>query len=171
MINKLLRLYRRLFWEPERYAIHLGVRIGKKCNIGTKNFSTEPYLINIGNHVQITKGVTFFTHTGGWVFREEYPDLDTFGKIIIKDNVYIGNNVLILPGVTIGNNVVIGAGSVVTKSVPNDVVIAGNPARVIKTVEEFKRSLLSYNVNSKGMCLTEKKKYLLNLNDNQFIKK
>lgn len=54
----------------------------------------------------------------------------------IGDNVWIGAKALILPGVSVGNNVVIGAGSVVTKDVPDDVVVAGNPAVIIKSVYE-----------------------------------
>lgn len=171
MINKLVKLYRKKVWKPERYARYIGVNIGRNCYIATKEFSSEPYLITIGNHVQITAGVKFFAHSGGWVFREEYPSFDTFGKIVIEDNVYIGNNVLILPGVTIGKNVVIGAGAIVTKSFPDNVVIAGNPAKIVKTVEELKHSLLPYNVNSKGMSNSEKKKFLLGLGDDKFIKK
>lgn len=171
MFKKIPRLYRKKMWKPERYARHIGVTIGDNCYIATKDFSSEPYLITIGNHVQITSDVKFFPHSGGWVFREEFPGFDTFGKIIIKDNVYIGNNVLILPGVTIGNNVVIGAGAIVTKSFSDGVVIAGNPARVIKTVDELKHSLLPYNVNSKEMSHSEKKKYLLGLDDDKFINK
>lgn len=53
-------------------------------------------------------------------------------EIIIGNNVWLTMNVIILPGVTIGDNVIIGAGSIVTKSIPNNVIAAGNPARVIK---------------------------------------
>ena len=52
------------------------------------------------------------------------------------DDVWIGGNSVILPGITIGNNSVVGAGSVVTKDVPEDVVVAGNPAKVIKNITE-----------------------------------
>ncbi|NCP91159.1 MAG: maltose acetyltransferase, partial [Flavobacteriales bacterium] len=57
--------------------------------------------------------------------------------ITIENNVWIGGNAVICPGVTIGDNVVIGAGSVVTKSFPNNVFIAGNPAKVIKTINNI----------------------------------
>ena len=57
--------------------------------------------------------------------------------IIIGNNVYIGNNVILLPGVTIGNNVIIGAGSVVSKNVQDNSVIAGVPAKVIKSTNEY----------------------------------
>ncbi len=56
---------------------------------------------------------------------------------MIGNNVYIGNNVIILPGVTIGNNVIIGAGAVVTKNIPDNSVAVGVPARVIKTADEY----------------------------------
>lgn len=56
---------------------------------------------------------------------------------MIGNDVYIGNNVIILPGVTIGNNVIIGAGAVVTKTIPDNSVAVGVPARVIKTADEY----------------------------------
>ena len=55
--------------------------------------------------------------------------------ITIGDNCWLGGHVTVLPGVTLGENVVVGAGSVVTKSFGDNVVIVGNPARVIKTVK------------------------------------
>ncbi|EOH95407.1 chorismate mutase [Enterococcus pallens] len=60
-----------------------------------------------------------------------------FGKpITIGDNVWFGGSVVITPGVTLGNNVVVAAGSVVTKSFPDNVVLGGNPARIIRTIDE-----------------------------------
>lgn len=171
MIKILIKKYRKTFWSPERYARHLGVKIGKGCDIQDITFSTEPYLIEIGNHVQLTKGTKIFTHGAAWVLREKHKDIDFFGKVVIKDNVYVGNNSLIMAGVTIGNNVIVAAGSVITKNVPDNSIVGGNPAKIIGTIEDFEKRMLPYNVNSKRMSSVEKKKYLLSLPDNKFIKK
>jgi acetyltransferase-like isoleucine patch superfamily enzyme len=56
-------------------------------------------------------------------------------SVTLKEGCWLGANVIILPGVTIGKNSVVGAGSVVTKSIPNRVVVAGNPAKILKTLE------------------------------------
>lgn len=171
MIKKILLFYRRKFWNPIKYAKHIGVTIGHDCMIATTFFGSEPYLISIGNHVQITNGVKFFNHGGGWVFRDKYPDFDTFGKIIIKDNVYIGNNALIMPGVTIGNNVIIGSGTVVTKSVRDGNIVAGNPGKIIGLTNELENKLLHFNVNTKKYSFNQKKEYLLKLSEDKFLKK
>ena len=108
---------------------------------------------------------------GGNVVRCQIPDFDIFGKITIGDWVYIGNNSLIMPGVTIDNNVLVASGSVVTKSVPAGVVVAGNPARIICTMEEYLARNIQNNVGSKGLTHEEKKYFLLGLDESKFIKK
>ncbi len=62
--------------------------------------------------------------------------METAKPITVGDNVWIGGNAVILPGVTIGRNSVIGAGSVVTKDIPDNVVAVGNPCKVIKHIEQ-----------------------------------
>ncbi len=60
-----------------------------------------------------------------------------YGKpVTIGDNVWIGGRAVINPGVTIGNNVVVASGVVVTKDIPDDVVVGGNPARIIKRIDK-----------------------------------
>ena len=103
--------------------------------------------------------------------RKTIPRFDAFGKVTIGDYVYIGSNSLIMPGVTIGDNVLIAAGSVVTKSIPSNVVVGGNPARIVCTIEEYIERNLPYNLNSKGMNAEEKKQMLLQLPEEKFIKK
>ena len=59
------------------------------------------------------------------------------GKVTIGDRVFIGASTIILPGVAIGNDVIIGAGSVVTRDIPDNSVAAGNPARVLTSTDLF----------------------------------
>lgn len=105
---------------------------------GSPSWGSEPWLITIGYNVHITSGVKFITHDGGTLlFRDRVPDLEITKPIVIGNNVYLGNNVILLPGVTIGNNVVIGAGAVVSRDIPDDSVAVGVPARVVKTTKEY----------------------------------
>ncbi|MED4154765.1 MULTISPECIES: acyltransferase [Priestia] len=126
-----------------------GLQIADDCRlIDFPSFGSEPYLIKIGKHVTISTKVSFFTHDGGtWVFRSQpkYREVIRFGKIEIKDNCFIGHGSIILPGVTIGPNSVVGAGAVVTKDVPPNTVVAGNPAKSIKSVEEYAKKCLEEN--------------------------
>ena len=113
-------------------------------------FGSEPYLIEIGCNVTITEGVKFITHDGGVaVLRSEFPGLNVFGPIKIHDNCFIGVDSIIMPGTKIGPNAVIGAGSVVTKDVPPNSVVAGVPARVLFDLDEYTRKALE-----KGVIIT-----------------
>ena len=76
-----------------------------------------------------------------------------------------------MPGVTIGEGAIVAAGAIVTKSVPDGMVVGGNPARVIGTVDEFKERNLKYNVGTKNMPSEKKKAFLLGLADDKFIRK
>lgn len=100
---------------------------------------TRPWLINIGNDVQITEGVTILTHDYAWsVLKGVYGDiLGSSGASYIGNNVFIGMQSIILKGVHIGDNVIIGAGSLVNKDIPDNVVAAGNPCRVLMSLEEY----------------------------------
>ena len=171
-LKRIIDLWRYLIYSPNKYAKYIGVNIGVDNFIPDKKcWSSEPYLITIGNHCQITSGVRLFTHGGGNVARDKYPDLDVFGKIVIGDWVYIGSGSLIMPGVTIGDNVLVAAGSVVTRSVPPRTIVAGNPARVVGTVDDYIDRNLPYNLNSKGLTRLEKRRFLLSLPEESFIRK
>ena len=103
---------------------------------------TRPWLLNIGSYVKITRGVIILTHDYSLsVLRRRYGEWIGEGQeTVIGDNVFLGMNSIILMGTHIGNNVIVGAGSVVHGRIPNDVVIAGNPAKIICTLEEhYKR--------------------------------
>lgn len=171
IVGKIANLFWRTVLSQKAYAKHIGVKIGEQTLISTRNWSTEPYLITIGNHVQVTQDAYFHTHGGGNVFRKEIPDYDSFGKIVVKDWAYIGSCAHIMPGVTIGESAIVAAGAIVTKSVPDRVVVAGNPAKVIGTVDEYKERNLKYNLGTKNMPSKIKKTFLLGLADDKFIRK
>ena len=78
---------------------------------------------------------------------------------------------MIMPGVTIGNDVIVGAGSIVTKSIPDGKIVAGNPARIIGETQEFITRIKQFDVESKGMSYEKKKTYLLKLQEDRFIRK
>lgn len=151
--------------DPIKFARSRGVRVGDRCRfLGTssRTFGSEPYLITIGDHVTITAEVRFITHDGGvWVFRDEFPDIDVLAPITVGNNVFIGLYAVIMPGVTIGDNSVIAAGSVVTKDVPANVVVAGVPARVIRGLAEYRESSLARSLKTKGLPPDEKRRILL----------
>ncbi|CAM3965995.1 DapH/DapD/GlmU-related protein [Flavobacterium antarcticum] len=175
MISRILKYLRRYYkiktMNPSDYARSLGVKVGNNCSIAINYFGTEPYLIEIGDKVQITNDVRFFNHGGSWIFRHKHPEFDYFGKITIGNNVYIGNCAMIMPGITIGSNVLIGAGSIITKSIPDNAIVAGNPGKIVGEVNELFSRVEAYNLNCKSMNAVEKQIYLLNLSDEKFITK
>lgn len=101
--------------------------IGPRCNLG----AAAPLLI--GQRCQVGAGVSFIAENHSFEAGEKIFDQGVIRKgITIGDDCWIGNGVIILDGVTIGNGVVIGAGSVVTKSIPDYAVVVGVPAKILK---------------------------------------
>jgi len=115
----------------------MGMRIGEGSRVYTLRIPGEAYLIRIGDRCAIAPDVTFVTHNANTIFQHKYDSLTGFGCIDIKDNSYVGVNATIMPNVTIGPNAVVGASSVVTKDVPPESVVAGNPARVVCSLDEY----------------------------------
>lgn len=107
----------------------------QSTNIDIQN----PWMISIGNHVRITKGVNILTHDYAWcVIAGVYGEmLGAVGRVDIGDNVFIGNNTIILRNVKIGDNVIIGAGSVVSVDCESNSVYAGAPAKKRMTLDEY----------------------------------
>lgn len=91
------------------------------------------FLLTIGNNVTLSNA-KILTHDGSTKRALGYSRV---GRVTIGDNVFVGAGAIILPGVTIGNDVIVGAGAVVTKDVPNDSVVAGNPAKVIGSTAAY----------------------------------
>jgi acetyltransferase-like isoleucine patch superfamily enzyme len=166
---KLIDKIRFIFLGPKKKALLMkkrGLRMGENCSIyGSVSFGSEPYLIKFGDNVRVTDGCNFITHDGGVeVLRnlnKDLHDIDVFGEIVIGNNVFIGNNCIILPNVVIGDNCIVAAGAVVTKSFPSNVVIGGVPARVIKSLSDYKEGVLNKMDHTKTLSKGEKKKYLL----------
>lgn len=174
-MKRFLELIRFFYWSviasPEKQARHMGVKIGKHCLIDTRYWPSEPYLVTVGDHVQITHDVSIHTHGGGQAIRQHHPDFDVFGKVVIEDWAYIGAFSQIMPGVTIGEGALVAAGSVVTKSVAPHTVVGGNPARYICTTEEYYKKNKVFNAGTKDKSTAEKKSILLGLPDEMFIRK
>ena len=123
------------FNQPFRCDYGCNIHIGERF-FANFNFTVlDEAPVTIGDNAFIGPDVSIFTACHpldpiGRNTRQEWAEPVTIGN-----NVWIGGGAIILPGVTIGNTVVVGAGSVVTKDVPSDVVVAGNPAKIIKTLK------------------------------------
>ena len=132
-----------------KYLKSIGVNIPSYNGIGfiapTVYFDGTDYRkIHIGENVTISMDVIILTHDfsiwNGLIsidkdWKNKRPHF--IKNVKIGDNSFIGARTIILPGSSIGNNVIVAAGSVVTKKFPNNVVIGGNPAKVIMTTQEF----------------------------------
>lgn len=127
--------------SPYKYAKkrvgNLGKRVvfyGMKPNM----FGDEPWLISIGDETEITADVAFITHDGSVnVLRDLVPDLELVDRIEIGNKCFVGVRSTILAPTRLGNRVIVGAGSLVKGSFPDNCVIAGVPAKVICTIDEF----------------------------------
>lgn len=115
--------------NPIKYAQKLGVKVGNECRFtGNPGWGSEPWLIQIENHVLLSAEIRFITHDAGtFLFRdtEKYRDVFKFAPIVIHDNCFIGMRAMIMPGVEIGPNSIVAAGSIVTRSVPPGEVWGG----------------------------------------------
>ena len=116
--------------------ISMGMKVGK--NFGRLNgVILDPshcWLIEIGDNVTLAPRVHILCHDAS---TKTFLNYTKIGRVNIGNDVFIGAESVVLPGVTIGNNVIIGANSTVTHDVPDGVVVAGSPARVICTLEEY----------------------------------
>ena len=125
------------------YLRKIGVELGEDVNFysptDTEIDIQNPHLIKIGNSVHITSGVKILTHDFSWsVLKKKYGEvLGASGEVYIGDNCFIGVNTVILRNTYIGENVIIGANSLVHGKIPSNSVIAGNPARVIMSLDEY----------------------------------
>jgi len=118
----------------------LYVDYGSNITIGARTFvnynltALDVAAITIGEDCQIGPNVQLLTPTHPLEPEPRRDKLEAARPIAIGNNVWLGGGVIVLPGVSIGDNSVIGAGAVVTKDVPADVVAVGNPARAVRTL-------------------------------------
>ena len=167
----LLRMYQKvqryflIKKDPIAFAKKIGVKIGENCRllgIDDRTFGSEPYLITMGNHVTVTGQVKFINHDGGvWVFRELEENIVLIKPITVGDNVFIGFRSIIMPGVSIGSNVVIGAGSLVVNDIPSNSVAAGVPAKVIRSIQDYREKINPFVTFSTWQGQEEKRNTLL----------
>lgn len=116
--------------------VSMGMKVGKnfKRLNGVILDPSHCWLIEIGDNVTMAPRVHILCHDAS---TKAFLNYTKIGRVSIGDNVFIGAESIVLPGVTIGSNVVIGAGSVVTHDVPDGMLVAGNPARTICSLEDY----------------------------------
>ena len=130
-----------------RFFRKYGVKIGKDCLIYSNILTSESYLIELKDNVCISADVVFVTHD--FSVKRVLPDkANLFGKVIIGNNCFIGRRATLLYGVELADNIIVAAGSVVTKSFKeNNVIIGGNPAKIIGTWDKFREKSEGYAQN------------------------
>lgn len=156
--KRLFRLYNRAQTEAERQALlpQMFGGVGQSvvieppfyCSYGCNTYFGDFVYLNyncvildnnevrIGSHVMFGPGVQLYTAAHDLRAEPRNRGIEVAKPIAIEDNVWIGGSAILLPGVTVGLNAVVGAGAVVTKDVPPNTVVVGNPARVIREIEQ-----------------------------------
>ena len=116
--------------------VKMGLKIGsdfKRLN-GVILDPGHCWLIEIGDNVTIAPRVHILAHDAS---TKQFLGYTKIGRVTIGNNVFIGAESVVLPGVTIGNNVIVGANSTVTKDIPDNVVVAGTPAKIICSIDDY----------------------------------
>lgn len=121
--------------QPFRCDFGENIRIGDNVVVNFNCTVLDEARVTIGNRVLIGPNVSIYTACHP-IDAAERSTFDEWAEpVTIGDDVWIGGSATILPGVTIGERSIVGAGSVVTKDVPSDVAVAGNPAKIIKKLK------------------------------------
>ena len=118
--------------QPFFCAYGYNITVGKNFFANHNCVFLDANTITIGDHVMIGPSVQIAAACHPLESEKRRQGIEFSKPVVIMDDVWIGAAAIILPGVTIGEGSVIGAGSVVTKDVPRNVVVAGNPAKIIK---------------------------------------
>lgn len=136
-MGKLKNILYRLRGEyTTEQLLKMGMKVGK--NFGRLNgVILDPshcWLIEIGDNVTMAPRVHILCHDAS---TKQFMNYTKIGRVTIGDNVFIGAESVVLPGVTIGNNVIVGANSTVTHDIPDNTVVAGTPAKLICTLDDY----------------------------------
>lgn len=118
------------FWCDYGYNIEVGEAFYANHNL----VILDAAKVTFGNNVFIGPNCSFYTSGHPIDIERRIAGLEYAEPITVGDNVWFGGNVVVLPGISIGNNTVIGAGSVVTRNIPNNVIAVGNPCKVLKSI-------------------------------------
>lgn len=126
-----------LYVEPTfRCDYGYNIHVGENFYANFDSVLLDVCDIRIGDNCFLAPGVHIYTATHPLNAKERISGVEYGKPITIGHNVWIGGRAVINPGVNIGNNVVVASGAVVTKDVPDNVVVGGNPAKIIKQIEE-----------------------------------
>lgn len=138
VFNFIRARFRKFLNEEEWLEDHIkmGMIIGKNCDIhpGLIVDHSHCWLIEVGDNVTIAPQVYLLAHDAS---TKRYLNYAKIGKIVIKNNAFIGARALIMPGVTIGENAIVAAGSIVNKSVPDGAIVGGNPSKIIGSTKDY----------------------------------
>lgn len=141
-----------------------GVTIGARCRVYSSNFSTEPFLVTLGDDVGVAGGVSFLTHDGAARLLEaRRPKLQRFGRIVVGDRCFIGQNAIILPGTRIGSDCIVGASAVVHGDIADNSLVVGNPAQVVGRASLYLERLVRHTdaLDSFGLPEPERRGMIL----------
>lgn len=129
-------LYRLRGEYTTKKLIKMGMQVGENFTRlnGVILDPSHCWLIEIGDNVTMAPRVHILAHDASTKIFLNYTKI---GRVTIGNNVFIGAESVVLPNVKIGDNVIVGANSTVTKDIPDNVVVAGNPARIMCTLEEY----------------------------------
>lgn len=162
-VNKIVKIHFYIIWDGQKRARYLKKKnilkgIGNNCLFQSRVFPMDPKLLLIHDNVTIAANVTFCTHDAirhvlMHKYNKKFPIYS--GCIEVMDNVFIGIGSIIMSNVRIGENSIIAAGSVVTKDVPSNSIVAGVPARIIGNFDDLVQKRQNNDINSSDDSISD----------------
>jgi maltose O-acetyltransferase len=125
-----------IVWPPFYCSYGKNTHLGDHVFLNYQCTILDGNEVRLGDHVMIGPAVQIYTAAHPVEADARNRGWETAKPVTLEDNVWVGGGAIILPGVTVGRNAVIGAGSVVSRDVPANTVVAGNPATVIREIEQ-----------------------------------